>query len=95
MNIKLILIKWFLWATGWTAEEIGLDSRRGQRFFSSPQRPYQFWGPPSLLYIWYGGALSPGVKLSGLETHLHQVLRVRVVELNLHFPITSHGMVRN
>ena len=30
-------------ATDWTAEESGLDSRRGKRVFSSPKRPGLLW----------------------------------------------------
>jgi hypothetical protein len=42
-------------------------------------------------------ALSPGVSGRGvkLTTHLHIVLKSRMVELNLHFPIRLHGVVLN
>jgi hypothetical protein len=31
------------------------------------KRPDRFWGSLSLQFIWYGGALSAGVKRQGLE----------------------------
>jgi hypothetical protein len=45
-------------AAGW-----GIDSRdsipaKGNRFVYTPQRPDQPWGPPSLLFNGYEGALS-------------------------------------
>jgi hypothetical protein len=43
----------------------------------------------SLLYYWYCGQ---GVKLS---THLHLVLRSRMVQLYLHSPIHLHSIVLN
>jgi hypothetical protein len=54
-------------ATGYGMD--GLCSIPGSaRFLSSPERPDQPWGPPSLLPIqWVPGALSPGVKRKGRE----------------------------
>jgi hypothetical protein len=37
------------------------------RFFSSPHRPDQFWGPTQPPTQWVPGALSPGVKRPGHE----------------------------
>jgi hypothetical protein len=39
----------------------------GARFFSFSQRPDRFWGPPSLLFNGYRGALSAWLKLPGRE----------------------------
>jgi hypothetical protein len=46
---------------------------------------------------WVLVAVSPVVKQQGCEmtTHLHLVLRLRMVELYLHSPIHLHGMVLN
>jgi hypothetical protein len=41
---------------------------------------------------WVRGEISPGVKVA---THLHLVLRSRMVELYLHSPICLHGIVLN
>jgi hypothetical protein len=48
----------------------GLDSRdlvlvRDKKFFSTPQRPYLLWGPPSFLSKGYRGLLFRGGKESG------------------------------
>jgi hypothetical protein len=63
MNIKLLAILEknvtdifkMLQMMGWMAEEFGLDSWQGQRFFSSPRPPDQLRGPPSLLFSGYWG----------------------------------------
>jgi hypothetical protein len=75
----------------------GLGSIPGSaRFFSYPQHPDQFWGPPSLLSN-LQGALPLGIKWQEhkLTTHLHLVLRSRKVELYLHSPKCLHGIVLN
>jgi hypothetical protein len=48
-------------ATGYGAWRLGFNSRKGQQIFSTPQRPYQLWGPLNLLYNGYW-ELSPDVK---------------------------------
>jgi hypothetical protein len=47
-------------ATSYGMEGPGFLSRKGPRFFSSPERPDQLWGPGT-------GGLSPGVKRLGRE----------------------------
>jgi hypothetical protein len=47
--------------TGSAAKESGFDFRPRQETFSTPQPPYQFWGPPSLLSNGYR-EISPGIK---------------------------------
>jgi hypothetical protein len=51
----------------------GLGSIPGSaRFFSSPQRPDRFWGPPNLLSNENRGSISLGVKRQGREAdHSH------------------------
>jgi hypothetical protein len=46
----------------------------------------RLWGPPSPISNGYRGVKRPGVKLA---THLHLVPRSRMVELYLHFPMSS------
>jgi hypothetical protein len=52
-------------SVGITAD-YGLDGR-GKKLFSSPQRPDQFWGPPSLLYSGHRGNISLGIMRSGRQ----------------------------
>jgi hypothetical protein len=40
---------------GWTTEESGFDSLRGEALFSFPPCPHRLWGPHSLLSIGYQG----------------------------------------
>jgi hypothetical protein len=47
---------------------VGVRVPVGSRIFSSPSRPDQFWGPPSLLFNGYWGVLSLEVKWPGRET---------------------------
>jgi hypothetical protein len=69
-----------------------------RRFFSFPQRPDQLWDPPSLLSNGYRELFlqrsksNRGVKMT---THLHPVLRSRIVELYLHSPICIHSIMLN
>jgi hypothetical protein len=58
----------------------------GKRFFSTPIHPDWFWGPPSLLSNGLQGTFSWGLKRLGMYmiTHIHVVLRLRMVELYLH-----------
>jgi hypothetical protein len=50
-------------------EDLGFGVRVsvGENIFSSPRRPDRLWGPPSLLYNGYRGALSLRVKRPGNE----------------------------
>jgi hypothetical protein len=85
--------------TGRYSDE-GLEGRslipgRGKVFFSSPRRPDRLCGPITLLSSWYWwlffrGKCGRGVKLT---THLHLVLRSRMVELYCHFHSCLHGVV--
>jgi hypothetical protein len=61
------------------------------RLFSSPQRPYRFWGPPSLLSTGHWG-FPLGVKLTA---QLQLAPRPRMVELYLHSLPRLHGVVEN
>jgi hypothetical protein len=75
----------------WVVTPSGLECRhqsfafifttdRGRGFFLCPLRPDGLWGPPSLLYSGYRGALSPGVKRGRgvmLTTHPLLVPRLR------------------
>jgi hypothetical protein len=49
-------------ATGYglDGEGVGVRVPEGASFPSSPCRPDRFWGPPSLLSIWYRGLFSRG-----------------------------------
>jgi hypothetical protein len=68
----------------------GLISGR-VKTFSSPQRPDQLWGSPSLLYNRYRG-----VKRQGREAdHLHLVPRLRMVKLYLHSSIRLYDVMLN
>jgi hypothetical protein len=69
-GIIIIIIIIIITTTTTTTTRYGLDDRRSNpnegKDFSSPERPHQLWGPPSLLPSGYGGLLS-GVKQPGLE----------------------------
>jgi hypothetical protein len=74
-----------------------LIPRRGKRFLPAPQCEDRLWGPPSLISNGYHGLFPQGksgrdVKLT---THLHLVLRLRMVELYLHILICLYGIVLN
>jgi len=45
---------------GWTVQ--GLIPCRGQKFFSSPKRPYQLQDPPTLLFTGYWELFPWGMK---------------------------------
>jgi hypothetical protein len=54
-NFRILQILWSRNSSVGIETDYELDSRgsipgRGKRFFSSPQRPYCPWGPPSLLH---------------------------------------------
>jgi hypothetical protein len=52
----------------WTAEGLEFESRKGERFFSSPRYPLRFWGISNLMSNEYRG-LFPGVKRTEHEAH--------------------------
>jgi hypothetical protein len=62
-----------------------LEFRHGKIFFSSPDRPLQFWGTPSLTFNGCWGSV-PGAKRSGCELstqhHLASRLRTSLLCLN-------------
>jgi hypothetical protein len=75
-----------------------LDSRgyipgRGKTFFSTPQHPDLLWDHPVSYTLGNGGKDGGTGKLP--LTHLHPVLRSRMMELQLHILIHLHGMVLN
>jgi hypothetical protein len=76
---------------------VGVQVHVGSRVFSSPRRPDQLWGPPSLLSKGYRG-LSPR-RLSGrsvkLTNHLQLVPRSRKYGSIHPPPIRLHGVVLN
>jgi hypothetical protein len=55
-------------ATGYGMDGRGSIPGRGKSFFSTPQRPEQFWDLPSLLSNEYWGNIFPWIKQSGRET---------------------------
>jgi hypothetical protein len=78
---------------GW----LGFNSRQGQEifFYSTASRLAQ--DPTQLLIQWVPGLFPRGWSRQGvkLTTHLHLVLRSRMVELYLQSPIHLHGVVLN
>jgi hypothetical protein len=83
-------------AIGYGLNGQGSIPGKGKILFSSPQHP-DWLGPTQPPIQWVPGALPLGVKRPGREvtTHLHLVLRSRMVELYLHSPIRIHGVVLN
>jgi hypothetical protein len=82
------------------AKGYGLDvqgSIPGKKFVSVPQRPDRLWGPHSRLFNDLPGTPYPEVKRSVVKliTHFYLVLRSRMMELYLYFPIRLHGVVLN
>jgi hypothetical protein len=78
---------------GWTPEESGFDSQQGKGLSSTPQSPDRFWGLPSLPSNEYPGLLPlrKAVESGSWQlTSMYVVLRSRMVELYLHFPICLH-----
>jgi hypothetical protein len=77
-----------LWA-GWL-ESLGLIPGRNKRFLFSITSS-QFLGP-----LGTRGCFPKG-KTTGVEltTHLHLVVRLRMIELYLHSPIHLHGVMLN
>jgi hypothetical protein len=59
----MFYLQWL--ATGWTVEESCSTSGRDGRFFSSPQRQDNLWGPPILLFNAYRGGSFPMGKAAG------------------------------
>jgi hypothetical protein len=83
-------------ATGYGLDGWSSIPGRDKRFFSSPQRPHRFCGPPSFLSSWYRELFPRRVKRPGREAdHLHLMPVSRMVELYLHFPIRVHCVVLN
>jgi hypothetical protein len=74
--------------------DYGVDGRgsipgKSKRFPSIPHRPDRLWDPPSLIFNRYWGLFPRGVKTGRnvkLITHLQQVLKSRMVELNISTP---------
>jgi hypothetical protein len=75
--------------TGYRLDDWGSILSRGKRFLSIAQRPDLLWSPPSLL------PNGQGRRCIQLTTHLHLVLKSRLVELYLHSPICLHVVVLN
>jgi hypothetical protein len=63
---------------GWSRNH-NFIPRKDKIFPSSPQRPNQLWGPPSLKYKWAGGALTRGREIKP-TTHLQPVLKLKIGE---------------
>jgi hypothetical protein len=80
-------------ATGWTA---GVRNPAGARFFSFPQRQTGSGAHPASYQVGTRG-IPPRVKRPGVKliSHLHIVPRSRMVKINLHVRICSHGVVIN
>jgi hypothetical protein len=70
---------------------VTFDYSRGKTFFSTPQRPNQLWGSPSLLSNGYRGS-SARVKLLGRE-HNHETSSISSV--NNGGATRLHGVVFN
>jgi hypothetical protein len=49
-------------AKGYMLDGLGLSPSKGIIFFSSPQFPCQFWGPPSLLMNGFWEVKWPGLE---------------------------------
>jgi hypothetical protein len=69
-------------------------ARRLKQFFFSLQLRDRFWARSGSYPMGTGGSFpsSRGVKLT---IHFDPALRLRIVELYLHFPIRLHDMVLN
>jgi hypothetical protein len=66
---------------------------KAREFLSVPQRPSRLWSPHSSHRIGIGD-LPTGIKGTGRVTNeFRSVLRLRIVELYLHFFICLHGIV--
>jgi hypothetical protein len=81
-------------AMGYGLDGQGLIPGRSKRFVSTPQHPR---GPPSLLSNGYRGPFPQGWSNQGVKptTHLHLLLRSRMVELYFHSSVLLHGVVLN
>jgi hypothetical protein len=78
-----------------------------KRLFASPKHPDQIWGPPSLIFSGYSGALFLGVKHPGHDDFKHEwsytsapLYAFRVCTgtvLTLHFTVftTYHSVICN
>jgi hypothetical protein len=81
---------------GWFSQyNDGLRAEQGARL--SLKRPDGLWGPPCILssgYLWFFPQ-DQGDQGVQLNSHLHLVLRSRIVELYLHSTITIHDTVLN
>jgi hypothetical protein len=84
--------------TGYGLDDRGVGVRVpvGSRIFSSPRRPDQLWGPPSLYPIG-AGDLSLGVKRPGREVDHSPLTNTEVKKMWIYTstPIRLHGVVLN
>jgi hypothetical protein len=95
-HCPVVNVKFIIHITGWLSRYSGglraSVPGRGKRFFSSStQRPDGPWSPPNLVIQWVS-ELSPRGKSSRdvkRTIRFHPVPRSRIVELYLHFHITS------
>jgi len=65
-------------------------------FFFPPPHPDRLWGPNSLFFNGYEGALYPGVErpVVKLTNYFHLEPRLSINEtITLHNPISLHGVV--
>jgi hypothetical protein len=86
------------WAMGWMTEEFGFNSRTQGKDFSLLHNLQTGSDAHPASYTVGTGASFPEGYSSRSEkptTHLHLVLRLRMVTLYLHTPICLHGLVFN
>jgi hypothetical protein len=95
-NLLIVYIYHRIAQTGYGLGGRGLIAA-GARFFSFFLASRAVLGPTQPPIQWVPRVLSPWESGQGMKltTHLHLVLRSRMMELYLHSPICVHGMVLN